>query len=109
MNYPRRLVITLDKERFSPMIRAIPVLVAGAVSVMTAGCSTSGLRDSTIQSAAAQRDYERLSDKWQLTRGAVNGNPVPASVAQNTILITHHNTFRFPKASGVGTHPVGTF
>lgn len=91
------------------MIRAIAVLVAGAVSVMTPGCSTSGLRDSTIQSAAAQRDYERLLGTWQLTRGVVNGKPVPASVARNTILITNHNTFRFPKASGVGTHPAGTF
>jgi uncharacterized protein (TIGR03067 family) len=91
------------------MIRAIPVLVAGAVSGMTAGGSTCGLRDSTIQSAAAQRDYERLSGTWQLTRGVVNGKPVPASGARNTILITDHNTFRFPKASGVGTHPVGTF
>src|SRR4029077_16006005 len=91
----------------NPMIRAIPVLVARAVSVMTAGCSTSGLRDSTIQSAAAQRDCERLSGTWQLTRGVVNGKPVPASGARNTILITDHNTFRFPKASGVGTHPAG--
>jgi uncharacterized protein (TIGR03067 family) len=24
-------------------------------------------------------------------------------------LITDHNTFRFPKASGIGTHPQGTF
>jgi uncharacterized protein (TIGR03067 family) len=46
---------------------------------------------------------------WQLTRGVVNGKPVPASVARSTILITDHNTFRFPKASGVGTHPAGTF
>jgi uncharacterized protein (TIGR03067 family) len=91
------------------MIRAIPVFVVGAVSVMTAGCSTDGLRDSTIQSAAAQRDYERLSGTWQLTGGVVNGKPVLASVARNTILITDHNTFRFPKASGVGTHPAGTF
>jgi uncharacterized protein (TIGR03067 family) len=30
-------------------------------------------------------------------------------VAQNTILITDHNTFRFPKASGIGTHPAGRF
>lgn len=93
----------------NPMIRAIPILVAGAVSVTTAGRSTSGLRDSTIQSEAAQRDYQRLSGTWQLTRGVVNGKPVPASVARYTILITDHNTFRFPKASGVGTHPAGTF
>ena len=91
------------------MIRAIPVFIVGAVSVITAGCSTGELRDSTIQSADAQRDYERLSGTWQLTGGVVNGKPVPASVARSTILITDHNTFRFPKASGVGTHPSGTF
>jgi uncharacterized protein (TIGR03067 family) len=76
---------------------------------MTTGCSTGGLKSSTIQSAAAQRDYERLSGTWQLTRGVVNGKPVPSSVARNTILITDHNTFRFPKASGIGTHPAGIF
>jgi uncharacterized protein (TIGR03067 family) len=91
------------------MIRAIPVFVAGAVSLMTAGCSTGGPRSSDIQSAAAQKDYERLSGTWQLTRGVVNGKSVLASVARNTILITDHNTFRFPKASGVGTHPAGPF
>jgi uncharacterized protein (TIGR03067 family) len=44
-----------------------------------------------------------------LTRGVVNGKPVPASVARNTVLVTDHNTFRFPKASGIGTHPAGHF
>jgi hypothetical protein len=39
----------------------------------------------------------------------VNGKPVPASVTRNAILITDRNTFRFPKASGVGTHPAGHF
>ena len=93
----------------STMIKAIPVFVAGAMSLMIAGCSTVGPSGSTIHSAAAQRDYERLSGTWQLTRGVVNGKPVPASVARNTILITDHNTFRFPKSSGVGTHPAGIF
>jgi uncharacterized protein (TIGR03067 family) len=91
------------------VIKAIPVFVAGAVSLMRADCSTGRIRSSTIQSAAAQRDYERLSSTWQLTRGVVNGKPALASAARNTILITDHNTFRFPKASGVGTHPAGTF
>jgi uncharacterized protein (TIGR03067 family) len=77
--------------------------------LMTAGCSTSGSSAPTTQSAAAQRDYDRLSGTWQLTRGVVSGKPVLASVARNTILITDHNTFRFPKAGGVGTHPQGTF
>jgi uncharacterized protein (TIGR03067 family) len=93
----------------SRMIKGIPVFVMGAVVLIAAGCSTGGLSGSTTQSAAAQRDYEQLSGTWQLTRGVVNGKPVPASVAPNTILITDHNTFRFPRASGVGTHPAGTF
>jgi uncharacterized protein (TIGR03067 family) len=93
----------------SPMIRAIPLFIMGVPLLIAAGCSTSGPSGSTTQSAAAQRDYERLSGTWQLTRGVVNGKPVSASVARNTILATDHNTFRFPKASGVGTHPAGTF
>jgi uncharacterized protein (TIGR03067 family) len=93
----------------SAMIKAMPVFGAGAMSMMTAGCSTGEPSGSTTQSAGAQRDYERLSGTWQLTGGVVNGKPVLASVARNTILITDHNTFRFPKASGVGTHPAGTF
>ena len=91
------------------MIRAILPFVVGIALFIAAGCSTGGASGSTMQSAAAQRDYERLSGTWQLTRGVVNGKPVSASVARNTILITDHNRFRFPKASGAGTHPAGTF
>ena len=96
------------------MTKATLVLVVSGLILMTAGCLTTGCSTTesnapTTQSAAAQRDYDRLSGTWQLTRGVVNGKPVSASVARNTILITDHNTFRFPKASGVGTHPAGTF
>jgi hypothetical protein len=91
------------------MIKKLPIFVIGAVVAIAVGCSTEGPNGSTTQSAAAQRDYERLSGTWQLTRGVVNGKAVPANVARNTILITDRNTFRFPKASGVGTHPAGTF
>lgn len=91
------------------MIKAIPVFIAGGLVVVIAACATGGPGGSSTPSAAAQRDYQRLSGTWQLTRGVVNGELVPANVARNTILITDHNTFRFPKASGVGTHPAGTF
>jgi uncharacterized protein (TIGR03067 family) len=80
----------------------ILIVSIGAVAAITAGCATD-------QSAAAQKDYDRLTGTWQLTRGVVNGKAVPATVLRKTILITDHNTFRFPKASGVGTHPAGTF
>jgi uncharacterized protein (TIGR03067 family) len=91
------------------MIKAMPVLAIGIVAAITASCANSKLGGATAQSAAAQRDYERLSGTWQLTRAVVNGRPVPANVLRNTILITDRNTFRFPKASGVGTHPAGSF
>ncbi len=85
------------------------MLVIGAFGLITAGCAGTGPGASTANSAAVQRDYGLLTGTWQLTRGVVNGKPVPASVARNTILVTDHNTFRFPKASGVGTHPAGHF
>lgn len=90
------------------MIRIRSVLSIGAIAAITAGCANNPLGGSTTQPAAA-RDYQELSGTWQLTRGLVNGRPVPASQLRKTILITEGNTFRFPKASGVGTHPAGTF
>ena len=57
---------------------------------------------------AAQHDYKRLSGTWQLTRAIVDGRPVPEAQVKATVLITDDNTFRFPQASGVGTHPAGT-
>ena len=88
------------------MIKALSILVIGVLAAIIGGCANT---PTTAESAAAQRDYELLSGTWQLTRGVVNGKPVPVSVARNTILITDRNTFRFPKASGVGTHPAGRF
>lgn len=60
-------------------------------------------------SQAAQRDYRRLSGEFQLTRAIVNGKPLPQAKARRTILITDGDTFRFPLASGVATHPAGRF
>jgi uncharacterized protein (TIGR03067 family) len=91
------------------MIKAIAILFVSGVAMITAGCEINRPGQSIVQSNAAQRDYEVLSGTWQLTRGVDNGKPVPASVGRNTILITDHNTFRFPKASGIGTHPAGRF
>jgi uncharacterized protein (TIGR03067 family) len=91
------------------MIKVIPTLAIGAVLAITAGCANGRPGGATAQSAAAEKDYEELSGTWQLTRGVENGKPVPANVLRNTILITDHNTFRFPKASGVGTHRAGSF
>ena len=91
------------------MTKATSILAIGVIAAICAGCANGKFGGSTTQSAAAQRDYDLLSGTWRLTCGVVNGKPVSASVARNTILITDHNTFRFPKASGVGTHPAGHF
>jgi uncharacterized protein (TIGR03067 family) len=91
------------------MIRAKSILVIGVVAAINASCANNPSGGTTAQSPATQRDYGRLSGTWQLTRGVVNGKPVPASVARNTILITDRDTFRFPKQSGIGTHPAGHF
>src|SRR5437899_8672080 len=91
------------------MIKALSILPIGILAAITGGCANVPIGGTTAESAAAQRDYQLLSGTWQLTRGVVNGKPVPASVARNTILVTDRNTFRFPKASGVGTHPAGHF
>jgi len=85
------------------------ILSIATMAAMTAGFVKTEPGGSMAQSAAARTDYELLSGTWQLTRGVVNGKPVPASVLRNTILITDHNAFRFPKASGVGTYPAGSF
>lgn len=91
------------------MIKVILALAIGAVLAITPGCANGNPGGATARSAAAEKDYEELSGTWQLTRGVVNGRPVPASVLRNTVLITDRNTFRFPKEKGIGTHPAGHF
>ena len=91
------------------MIKLIRILTLSTVVAITTGCANGRPSGATAQSAAAEKDYERLSGTWQLTRAVVNGRPVSASVLRNTVLITERNIFRFPKASGVGTHPAGHF
>lgn len=108
--YPAESCLT-HKQPFSIqfMIKMMWLFAMGAMAAITADCANNKSRNATAQSAAAERDYERLTGTWQLTRAVVNGKPVPANVLRDTILITDRNTFRFPKASGVGTHPAGTF
>ena len=91
------------------MIKALSILLIGVAAAIIGGCANNPAGGTTAESPAAQRDYELLSGTWQLTRGVDNGKSVPASVARKTILVTDRNTFRFPQASGVGTHPAGHF
>jgi uncharacterized protein (TIGR03067 family) len=92
------------------MIKRLSIPTIGlAISLIVTACANREFGAPTGDSAAVRRDYDLLTGTWQLTRGVVNGKAVPANVARNTVLITDHNTFRFPKASGIGTHPAGHF
>jgi len=102
----RQRAISMQKAY---MIKAVPVLAIASWQQLPLAARTANSAAQPAQSAAAWRDYERLSGTWQLTRAVVDCRPVPAHVVRNTILITDRNTFRFPKASGVGTHPAGSF
>jgi len=87
-------------------MKPAPVVIIISVAIaVCAGCSKS---DRAAQEVA-KRDYQRLSGTWQLTRAVVDGNAVPEQQLKDTVLITDGNTFRFPQASGAGTHPAGTF
>src|SRR5262245_2619856 len=71
-------------------------------------CAACAANDQKEQEAI-ERDYKMLSGTWQLTRAVVNGVSVSEDVVKKTVLITDGNTFRFPQASGIGTHPAGSF
>lgn len=77
--------------------------VIAAVLAFVLGIAPSGAKQS------AQRDYQRLSGEWQLTSAVIDGRAVPKSQVQRTVLITDGDIFRFPQASGAGTHPAGRF
>ena len=68
------------------MIKIRFVLSIGAIAAIAAGCANNALGRSTTQPAAA-RDYQELSGTWQLTRGLVNGRPVPASQLPGVIRV----------------------
>ena len=76
------------------------VLSIATMAVMTAGFVKTELGSSMAQSAAARTGLRAVVGNVAVDSGVVNGKPVPASVLRNAILITDHNTFRFPKVSG---------
>jgi uncharacterized protein (TIGR03067 family) len=56
-----------------------------------------------------QADYDALTGRWQLVKSFVDGKQVPEAEIRKTVLITDHDTFRFPADAGVGTAPQGRF
>ena len=79
--------------------------------VLSAGAQESSDKTTTQGDRAmlVQRDYEALTGRWQLVKSIVDGKPVPEDEVRKTILITDHDTFRFPADAGVGTAPQGRF
>src|SRR5262249_14204254 len=65
--------------------------------------------DAGQKAAMIQKDYDALTGRWQLVKSVVDGKPVPEEEVRKTVLITDHDTFRFPEDAGVGTAPLGRF
>ncbi len=91
------------------------VSAAAAVSLLAlaAGC-TNRPSDATADGGAfktmnVKKDYEALTGRWQLVKSVVDGKPVPEEEVRKTVLITDHDTFRFPADAKVGTAPLGRF
>jgi uncharacterized protein (TIGR03067 family) len=85
-------------------------ITASMLILTTGGCMPR--TDSTLEgrkSMMIQKDYEALTGRWQLVQSIVDGKPVPETELRNTVLITDHDTFRFPADAGVGTAPQGRF
>ena len=89
------------------LLMRITRLLIPAIGLLLATLATAPM--SSQQTPQQRRDYERLSGEWQLTRAIVNGKEISESQARRTVLITDGDTFRFPQASGVATHPAGRF
>ena len=62
-----------------------------------------------MKSTNVKKDYEALTGRWQLVKSVVDGKPVPEDEVRKTVLITDHDTFRFPADAKVGTAPLGRF
>jgi uncharacterized protein (TIGR03067 family) len=85
-------------------------IIASMLILTASGCMPR--TDSTLEgrkSMMIQKDYEALTGRWQLDQSIVDGKPVPETELRNTVLITDHDTFRFPADAGVGTAPQGRF
>ncbi len=91
----------------------LSVVIAGSMLVITVGCAAHGLEgiadEKGKKATMIQKDYDALTGRWQLLQSIVDGKPVPEAELRKTILITDHDTFRFPVDAGVGTAPQGRF
>lgn len=82
------------------------LLLASTAGAQQAPPATAGRGDNAM---LVEKDYDALTGRWQLVKSVVDGKPVPEEEVRKTILITDHDTFRFPADAGVGTAPLGHF
>jgi uncharacterized protein (TIGR03067 family) len=97
-------------------IRGVFVLaiVGLCLALMTSGCAK---KDDPAQKReqqlrrqrVIQDDYDALTGRWQLVYAVVNGRELSGDELRGQVLITDHDTFRFPGDSTAGTAPRGRF
>ena len=91
----------------------VSAVAAISLLALAAGCMNHP-SDATAEAGASKTmnvkmDYEALTGRWQLVKSVVDGKPVPEDEVRKTVLITDHDTFRFPADAKVGTAPLGRF
>jgi uncharacterized protein (TIGR03067 family) len=93
-----------------PKLLVSTAITASILTLIASGCGRTDIVTKEEQKAMmVQKDYEALTGRWQLVKSIVDGKPVPESELRNTVLITDHDTFRFPADAHVGTAPQGRF
>jgi len=98
-------------------MKAMSLVLSAAVAVtllaVAAGCMNRPADRNADEEARktmnARQDYEALTGRWQLVKSIVDGKAVPEDEVRKTVLITDHDTFRFPADATVGTAPLGRF
>jgi uncharacterized protein (TIGR03067 family) len=87
--------------------------IAASLPALTAGCvnrpADKITNEGALKTMDVKKDYEALTGRWQLVKSVVDGKTVPEEEVRKTVLITDHDTFRFPADANVGTAPQGRF
>lgn len=86
-----------------------PAFLVLLVLSVVAGASAKNDNAKMTKEQLIKQDYERLTGKFRLVSGMVDGKPVPQDVRNKTVLITDHNKFTVSTGGEAATSAEGTF
>ena len=82
--------------------------VTSTVTILGLLCCTLADKPDSMKQLIA-KDYDRLTGKFRLIRGVIDGKEVPEEKRRQTILMTDHNSFSVSDKGVAGTSAAGTF